>query len=165
MTVKLIIDTNVLLDFFAVSCTEDNFRSAKSLITELSKREQLFLVTPSILRDFHYLFCSRLKAETRAKNGTVTSSEVATIQTLCLASIESITSLGTIASEDLGTCEMARVLCKTHPDYEDNLLSAVALRVDATAIVTRDASFAKHSPVLCCTPEQALRHIQNGVWA
>ncbi len=146
--VRLVVDTNVLLDYFGVSCSEQDQKNAMAFIKKLVEHEIVFLVTPSVLRDFYYLFCSKLKKKVREDLGEVAPEAAMAIQAACLEAIEAIMNVGTVASEDLCSCEAARVLCKQHSDYEDNLLSAVALRIEATAIIPRDAAFTTHAPVL-----------------
>lgn len=163
--IKVIFDTNILLDYFGVCRAEKDRAAAVDLVTELAKRATPFLVTPHTMNDFHYLLQMMLKRAIREEYGEVTEKDAVAVRTLAEAALEQILDVGTIASEDLATCEMARVLYKQHADYEDNLIAAVALRIDATCIVTRDARFASHCPVMCCTPAEALSYIQTGVWA
>ena len=161
---KIVFDTNVLLDYFGVACTERDHAAAVDLVSELVKRSVPFVVTPTILKDFNYLFSAALKRDIREHEGEVTERDARAIQAMAEAALESVLDVGTIASEDLATCEMARSLCKSHNDYEDNLVAAVALRIGAHCIVTRDVAFGKHSPVLCVTAGEALDFVRAGVW-
>ena len=161
---KIVFDTNVLLDYFGVACAARDHDAAVELVSELAKRSVPFVVTPTILKDFNYLFSAALKRDIRQHEGEVSDKDARAIQAMAEAALESILDIGTIASEGLSTCEMARSLCKNHSDYEDNLVAAVALRIGADCIVTRDKAFAKHSPVLCVSAGEALDFVRTGAW-
>lgn len=161
---KMLFDTNVILDYFGCMTTEQDQKTAVTLVQRLERRGTPFLITPTILKDFQYLFASKTKQEFRSETGRLTNSNAASVIVTTHAVIETLMELCCIASEDAATCETARLLCKTHFDYENNLIAAVALRIDATCIVTRDKAFAKHCPVACHTPEQALSYLEAGVW-
>lgn len=161
---KMILDTNVLLDYFSCMTTQQDHQNALNLISELSRRETPFLITPTILKDSQYFISVELKKMIRSDKGVLTHEDAANVKIATITAIEHILELCCVASEDAASCEMARVLSEKHYDYEDNLISAVALRVDATCIVTRDKAFAKHCPVACFTPEQALSYLTAGIW-
>ena len=161
--VRLLFDTNAVLDYFGVSTTEENRKAALDLVKEILSQEGTFLVTPTTLKDFRYLFEISMKRVIRNEEGSLSQKDALVVQRVADAALERLMDICSIASEDLASCEMARVLCKQHADYEDNLIAAVAMRANAV-IVTRDQAFARHCPVMCVTPKQALSYLQSGVW-
>ena len=162
--IKFVFDTNILLDYMGCSASQEDQDNAVALISALAKQHVPFLVTPTTLKDFSYILGSQIKKQIREEKGSVSAQDAAVVQRYLEGTLESVIEFGTVASESLAHCEMARTLCKQHTDYEDNLIAAVALSADATAIVTRDKAFAKHCPVKCCTPAEALEYLELGIW-
>lgn len=160
----LVFDVNALLDYYGITDYPEDQKAATELITALSSQETAFIITPTVLKDFRYLFSTLSKRRIRAEKGTVTESEAAAVKITEKAAADHLMDIATIASENLSTCEMARTLYNQHPDYEDCLIAAVALRIGADCIVTRDKAFAKHCPVACYTPAEALPYVESGVW-
>ena len=161
---KIFLDTNILLDYFGIGCTPENQSAAVSLVKALWEKDQGFLMTPACLKDFQYLLGVQLKKAIKVEKGQVDPADAAAVAQVVRGALEHLMEVGTVASESMADCEMARALLSAHSDYEDNIIAAVALRSQAHCIVSRDKRFAAHCPVACLSPEEALVGIRAGAW-
>ena len=158
---KVVLDTNVLLDLFGASSEADALQ-AKALVAELARHSETPICTPAILKDFAYLYPLRLKSVIRAEKGSFDESDAACVAQCASAAVASLMELCAVASEGMVDCEMARLMCKQHADFEDNVIAAVARRIDADYIVTRDERFMRHCPIACLSPADMVAHLQAG---
>ena len=160
---KVFLDTNVILDYFGASNQADSCRNARSVIDELWKTGDGFLVTSSQIKDVRYILERRFRRAVQIEKGTVSEADAAAAQACADAALDNLLALASVASEGASDCATARVLCRQHPDFENNLIAAVALRSQADCIVTRDAGFIRHCPVACMTPGDFLNALENGI--
>ena len=161
---KVIFDTNVLLDYFNISCSEQDFKNAKALVTELWRSGSGFLVTPTTLKDLEYIMTACLKRDILNEKGQIASEDAQAIAALCQAALDAVMEVGNVVSLGLADCRMAQTLMKTHGDYEDNLITAAALRMGADCIVSRDGKFQRRCPVACMDPAACLSSLQAGIF-
>lgn len=52
---------------------------------------------------------------------------------------------------------------RLHPDYEDDLIIAAAIRMNATLVVTNDEELIRHAPVRAFSVEDALKYLDVAV--
>lgn len=161
---RIILDTNVLLDYFGVCCSDADHGIALELIAEIMRRSDGFLVTPTTLKDFEYLLSAQLKREVRDQKGSVSAHDAAAIFAVSQSALETLADLSCVISLGEADCAMARVLCNTHADYEDNLIVAAALRLEDACIVTRDRKLLAHCPVACMNPSDCLAGMRAGIF-
>jgi predicted nucleic acid-binding protein len=125
---KVLLDTNVLLDFFETSRPEH--RTAVDLMTTLLERGTEICVAATSLKDI-YDILARHADEAAARRCVSTL-----IQTVTVLAVDAL------------ICQDAAV--DAEPDFEDGIILACAGRADVDAIVTRDrdafAQAAKMTP-------------------
>lgn len=160
--IKVLLDTNVLLDYCGATAREDQIQDATQLISLLCEKGDGFIATPTILKDVHYLSQVSLKRRIKAEKGTLSPEDTQFVSKCSYALLDTLRELCVVVSESVVDCEIARSLCKQHNDYEDNLIAAVALRCGVDFIVTRDEKFMKHCPVACLTPKDMLAYLESG---
>ena len=78
--------------------------------------------------------------------GALSARDVLVATQIVRSGPEHLMDIGTVANVELTDSETARLLLKAHGRYEDNLIAATALHVNAHCIATRDAKFMKHYP-------------------
>jgi predicted nucleic acid-binding protein len=119
---KVLLDTNVLLDFFEASRPEH--RTAVALMTALLEHGTEICVVATSLKDIYYIL-TRHADETTARR--------------CVSTLIQTT---TVLAVDALICQDAAV--DVEPDFEDGIILACAGRADVDVIVTRDqAAFAQ----------------------
>jgi predicted nucleic acid-binding protein len=119
---KLLLDTNVLLDFFEASRPEH--QTAVDLMAALFERGAEICVAATSLKDIYYLL-------TRHANEAAARRCVSTlVQTMTVLAVDAL------------ICQDAAA--DAEPDFEDGIILACAVRADVDAIITRDqATFAQ----------------------
>jgi len=159
----ILLDTNVLLDYTGLGSSEDDYQNACQLIRMLIEEEVPMVVTPTILKDFEYLLKVRLKSKMR-QDGTELSKEDSTvIASFANAWFEAVKDFCFVASVGEADVEIARILLKTHRDFEDNLITAVSKRIGASYVVTRDEALRKHSTERCISPRTLIGLLEDGI--
>ena len=161
---KILFDTNIILDYFGMSTSAQDCDMAARLVTEILLRTDSFLTTSTSLKDFDYLFRLNMKRIARCEKGELLQEDADAISGIAFNILESIQEICNVVSEGSADVVLAHKLLKQHPDFEDCLLAAVAMRIQANCIVTRDERFIKHCPVSCLTPKDALALITSGFY-
>ena len=159
---RVMCDTNFLLDFFNVGSSDRDCDAAKDVVSLCIMNAVDLMITPSTLKDFRYIFASRRKRAAQIANGEISKRDAAAVKAIVEAATNTVFELFTVAATGQVDCDMARVLMKTHDDFEDNIIAAVALRTDANCIITRNKAFAKHCPVTCRDPEAMMLMLNAG---
>ena len=153
-SLTLLVDTNVWLDFFI----ERSFKHeiARRLVVEAQMRNiQLFTAVHTV-KDCYFLINAELKRMERAERGTVSESSALAMREVAWSCVKNLRRLSYIVPADDSDAIEAIIMRAEHPDFEDNLIAAAALRARADCVVTLDAGMLAHQPVSCITPEEAL---------
>ncbi len=141
----LLLDTNVLLDYF--DGTRAGFEDAVALVLFAGEAGIPLYVTPTSLKDFYYVTMRMVKEAQRRENGLVSERAALSAEEFAWGCVECVTEFATVVSQGMVDVSMARSLRKIHRDFEDDLILAVALRCEASYFVTNDQRLAAKSPV------------------
>ena len=160
----IVVDVNVLVEEAQTQHASKQVDESRNLITLMKQREIPVCLTPTMLKDLQYLIAARTKTFLRNEKGTLDYADVVFSNQLALSKLDWYLDNATIMSETLIDCRMARSMMKVHKDFEDNLITAVAMRAEAKGIVTRDEKFSKECQVKCYTPAQAIQFIESNAW-
>ncbi len=142
---SLLLDTNVWLDYFMGEgpCVGEISR----LIAHAQTSSLSLLYAPTTAKDLFYLIPRRLRM--RGGDDGVSYAPAA------WACLERMMEVAAAAPLSFPECELARMLRKKFPDFEDNLIIAAAETADVDYIVTQDKVFLSQAPEACITPARA----------
>lgn len=143
---SLLLDTNVWLDYFMGE--GPNLTEICQLIARAEHGSLSLLYAPTTAKDLFYLIPRRLRMR-----GGDASTSYAPAAWACLGRMMEIAAAAPLSFPE---CELARMLGKKFPDFEDNLIIATAETANASYIVTQDKAFLKQVPEACITPKRAL---------
>lgn len=152
---KLLIDTNVWLDYFLgrTSATE----LTVELFSQAAESENIVLFSSSLsVKDIYCILGRTMKADAR-RGGALTHEAIAGADETAWACIRLIRQKSIIASVGADEVFDSFVFKHYHNDFEDNLILGVANRIDADYVVTGDKDLIKHTNGVCIDVCQALR--------
>jgi len=137
---RLLVDTNVWLDYYLQEGAFDNVRRLVEL-AEAGKIDLLY--APTTAKDVFYILPRRLAR--RNVNGINASFGPA-----AWACVEHMMQVATASPLSMAECEMARMLGKRMPDLDT---------ADVDYVVTSDRRMLETMPEVCLTPARALELI------
>lgn len=149
----IVVDTNVWIDYLLGyrSLHED----AKRFVME-AVRQEIPLVIPShSMNDVFFLIQQQLKAANRKDGALALEAAAECARRSAWASIDVIMELATVGPSDLADARIASKYRNLHPDYEDNLVVACAMRLGARLLVTNDQTLIRRSPVATVSAHDA----------
>lgn len=149
---KLLVDTNVWLDYFMGEGPE--LEATKALVALAHAGSLTLLYAPTTAKDLFYLIPRRLR-RLGPDDGT-------SFQPAAWACVDKLMELAVAAPLSLPECELARILRQSLPDFEDNLILAAAETATADYVVTQDRAFLAAVPEACITPRRALELFELG---
>ena len=132
MKIKILIDTNVIIDYLADR--EQFADAAERVLLECFKEDVTGYVTANAITDIYYVVSKSL-----GKDATLDA-----IRTLC--SVLEIVDIG--KTDILGAMELDM------PDYEDAIAAHCAKRINADYIITRDKTGFNNAPVKVMQPTE-----------
>ena len=154
----LVLDTNVWLDY------ELGMRPGHDVAFRLvdfaaTRGIRLGLASHS-MKDVFYIMGQQLKAMNR-ENGAM-SEEAAALaaRQVSWGVFDHLMELAECIPIDYSDAWIAGKYRDLHPDYEDDLVVAAAMRMKADYLVTSNARLIRHSPVPTLSPGDALRVLQ-----
>ena len=150
---KLLIDTNVWMDYF--SGRSDRTANVVHLIEIADASELIALFASS------YLVSAALKRECRRKNGSLSDSAIAAADETAWACVRQMRELALIAPVGADEVFDSFVFRHHHNDFEDDLMLGVANRIDVDYVVTEDKNLIKHTNGVCINVDQALRLVEG----
>lgn len=136
---KLLIDTNVLLD--ALMKREPWADSAEALLMAVAEEKAEGCITASAFTDIYYLLRKRL--------GSAEQTKQALLGLMAIVTVLDVTGMD---------CEKAFELPMS--DYEDALLAYCGKRHRVDCIVTRDLRHFEGAPVEVVGPEEVVRKLE-----
>ena len=155
----IVVDTNVWLDYLLGYRRKHTI--SKAFIVEAS-RQDLPLVIPShSLKDLFFLFQQQLKEANRIDGKQNPEAAAHSARIAAWAAIDIVMEMAAVGPSDQGDAWIASRQRNLHDDYEDNLVIACAMRLDARLLVTNDRKLAKHAPVPVLDAEHALALIST----
>lgn len=154
-TLKLLIDTNVWLDYFLARTNAT--RPIVELFSRAAEAEDIVLFSSSLsVKDVYYILGRTMKANAR-RGGALTPETIAGADETAWACIRLIRQKSIIASVGADEVFDSFVFRHHHNDFEDDLILGVANRIDADYVVTEDKNLIKHTNGVCIDAHQALR--------
>lgn len=141
----IVVDTNVWLDYLLGN--RALHEPSKRFIVE-AKRQDIPLVIPShSVKDVFFIFQQQIKAANRADGKQDAETAALCARRAAWSAIDLIMELATVGPSDQSDAWIASKQRSLHPDYEDDLVIACAMRLNTRLLVTNDETFIKHSPV------------------
>ncbi|MBQ9001844.1 MAG: type II toxin-antitoxin system VapC family toxin [Eggerthellaceae bacterium] len=150
----MVVDTNVWLDYLLGR--RANHESAQNFIMEACRRDLPLVIPSNSLKDVFFLFQQQLKAANRADGRQTPEAAAVAARRAAWAAVDFIMEMATIGPSDQSDAWVASKYRDVHGDYEDNLVVACAMRLDARLLVTNDAELARRAPVAAMNTADAL---------
>lgn len=157
-SLRLLVDTNVWLDYFLPNRL--NHEVAVSFIQECSGDDVLLVCPPHALQDVYYQVSKEAKRWVRTQEGKLTETWAHVINAHAWDCVHRIQELGTVAGMGPGDVWLAEKYQDLHPDFEDDLVIAVAQRIKADYLVTNDHTLIAKSPVPTLAPLDMLAELK-----
>lgn len=157
---KLLIDTNIWLDYFLgrTSAAE----SIVGLFSRAAEAEDIVLFSSSLsVKDIYYILGRTMKGDAR-RGGVLTPEAITAADETAWACVRLIRQKSIIASVGADEVFDSFVFKHHHNDFEDDLILGVANRIDADYVVTGDKDLIKHTNGVCIDVYQALRLVGEG---
>lgn len=155
---KLLIDTNVWMDYF--SGRSDRTANVVRLVEIADASERIVLFASSLsVKDVSHLVSAGIKRECRRKTCSLSEGAIAAADETAWACVRQMRELALIAPVGADEVFDSFVFKYHHNDFEDDLMLGVANRIDADYVVTEDKNLIKHTNGVCIDVEQALRLI------
>ena len=142
-TLKLLIDTNVWIDYYTGRDTEDS--QSSRLVKKLLCSKHDVLASALSTKDLFYLLQAYLKLAYRKQHGEAPSSDQAlAMNEVSWKCTEHMIAAAKLVSVETAECRRALELREYSNDYEDSVIVACAESCGADYIVTNDKSL--HAP-------------------
>lgn len=149
---KLVVDTNVWLDYYLPE--RAGFKEAKRFLLSAVAHDHALFFTVGSMKDTFYLLGNLTKMSMRA-TGPISGTQALAANEFAWGCINNMRRLGTPIGMDVFDADLALKFRAVHPDFEDNLLCAVAQRVQADYLVTNDRALTRIPFVATATPREA----------
>ena len=156
----LLLDTSVWMDYFLARQRSHNEVAEIVALAQDSETVALCVSSHS-LKDIAYLMASAMKAESRREGIDVTSEVGAAARETAWGCVRCIVDSALVVPVGRGEVLQAFTFKALHPDFEDDLLLGAAYCADVDYLVTSDELLARHAPVTCVDPEQALKLVRE----
>ncbi len=151
---SLLLDTNVWLDYFMGE--GPSLDEISGLIAGGQAGAATLLYAPTTAKDLFYLIPRRL----RARGGGGSGDAATSYAPAAWACLDRMMEIAVAAPLSFPECELARMLRRKFPDFEDNLIIAAAEAGKADYIVTQDREFLRLAPEMCIAPARALELLE-----
>ena len=153
----IVVDTCVWLDYLLGD--RANHEAAWEFVVEATRRGIPLVIPSHSLKDLFLIFQQILKAANRADGKMDAQAAAESARAAAWAALDLVMELATVGPADQSDAWLASKQRSLHSDYEDNLVVACAMRLDARLLVTSDETLAKRSPVATLAPADALAFI------
>lgn len=158
MAAALLVDTNVWLD---AEYGDGKPGVASDLLKAARKAGVRLGIASHSLKDIFYLVQRRIKIENQIM-GKIPPEHCGKAARIAAWSIvEKLIGSVEVVGSDYSDAYLASKHRAIHDDYEDDLVIAAAMRMNADLLVTSDQALLKHSPVAALSPEDAIHWLEN----
>lgn len=154
----LVLDTNVWLDY--EMGMRPGHDTAFQLVDFAATRGIRLGIASHSIKDIFYIMGQQLKAMNRESGSMPEEAAALVAQQVSWGVFDHLMELAEFIPVDFSDAWIAGKYRDLHPDYEDDLVVAAAMRVKADYLVTSDARLIRHSPVPTLSPDDALRVLQ-----
>lgn len=148
---SLLIDTNVWLDYLL---GREGVRDATAAVQCALDYEDVLMVTPGILKDVFYLVGTTIKRRTQEDGDRITEESALAVNEISWACLSQIQGMTIVLNLGFAEHLEASALRSKNPDYEDNLLLAVAKIAKVDYIITKDKGLLANDVVSALTPAE-----------
>ena len=153
--VKLLIDTNVWLDYFLGR--PNTLPSILELFGMAEESERIALLASSLsIKDVYFVLGQTMKAQAR-KAGRLTPEIIGAADEASWECVRKIREMALIAPVGVNEVFDSFVFKRYHNDFEDDLILGVGNRAGADYVVTGDKDLIKHTNGACIDIETALK--------
>ena len=157
-----LLDVNIWLDYFLPD--RPRHGQALALIDGCSEAGFELLVSVASLSDLFYSLQACVKRTLRNREGErgahLSQEEAVFAREYAWACVDNLTENHTVVGADAGDAWVARKQRAVHQDFEDDLLIAVAYRVQPEFIITNDESLLRHSPYAAIDVADAIKLLE-----
>lgn len=151
---KLIIDTNVWLDYFLGR--SQTLSDILELLAIADESERVVLLTSALsIKDVYFVLGRSMKARAR-EAGKLTPEVIAAADAASWECVRKIREMAIIAPVGANEVFDSFVFKRHHNDFEDDLILGVGNRADADYVVTGDKDLIKHAGSVCVDVKTAL---------
>lgn len=158
MAAALLVDTNVWLD---AEYGDSKPGAASDLLKTARKADVRLGIASHSLKDIFYLVQRRIKIENQI-TGKISPEHCGKAARIAAwALVEKLVENVEVVGSDYSDAYLASKHRAIHDDYEDDLVIAAAMRMNADLLVTSDQTLLKHSPVAALSPEDAIHWLEN----
>lgn len=156
---RLLLDTNVWLDYFLDR--SDMHDAARDLVIRALGRNVQLLAAISTVKDCYFLIAAELKRMERESSGAVSQAAAEAIREVSWSCITSMRKIAFIVPSDETDMIEAMMMRPLHPDFEDNLVVAAAMRAQADYLVTSDKQLLGRNLGYCLSVRDALAFVSG----
>lgn len=155
---SVLLDTSIWIDLYLGY--RAGSETARRLVETAIEMDIGLLYAPTSSKDVFYIVAADYKRSYRRDHGGSLSEGAArAARQTAWACVDNMAELGSAVGCDESDVWFARKQRGLHPDFEDDLVIAAAVRADAGCVVTNDRELVQHSPVAALTCEDALAYL------
>lgn len=155
---SIFLDTNIWVDYFEPG--RKGHQIANELIEYCIENNILLLSSACSVNDLHYILQQDNKKTLRA-SGFESDKYFAVAQMAALECIDALTNITTVLASGHNEIRMACIMSKQHPDFEDNVLVATAMRGNSPLLVTEDKALKKHASITAMGASETLAYLKS----
>lgn len=159
MSVRMLVDTNVWVDFF--DQTRPGGAAADALVRRAIERGDTLLYSVNTVQNLYYALWATAKRFLREAYGELSEAAVNAAEGCAWDCVRSLGEIATCVGADQSDLLIAEKGHGIHRDLEDNLVVAAAQRCGADVLVTSDHVLLSHAPVVALTPSDALTYFER----
>lgn len=160
-TIPLVLDTNVLVDYYIADRPRSDDSKAFFDFALTHEASCPLFYSPHCVSNLFYLLSNIAKQKIRKDKSVLSEGDAKAAAEFAWGCIDHLqdnaTAIGTDQSDVLLACKMRNL----HNDLEDNLILAASQRVPSSYLVTNDEKLIKHAMVPAFTPKDMLAFLQT----
>lgn len=154
--IKIMVDTNILLDYFLAR--GDHHRAVSTFVARAFEREDIVLyVSPLSLKDLAYQIANLMKLDARRAGREITPDIAAAARETAWGCVRNVLEKALVAPTGAAEVLGAFTYKRMHDDFEDDLVLAALDAADVHLLMTHDAKLARHIGESCITAEEGLQ--------
>ncbi len=157
--IKLLIDTNVWLDYFLGR--PRTLADILDLFAIADESERVVLLVSSLsIKDVYFVLGQNMKARAR-EAGKLAPETVAAAEEASWECVRKIREMALVAPVGANEVFDSFVFKRYHGDFEDDLILGVGNRADVDYVVTGDGGLIKHASGVCVDVKTALQIVSE----
>ena len=157
---KLLIDTNIWVDYFLSRSSECRAVTKLLSLAAASESFALYVVSHSI-KDISYILASTMKEQARRCDGELKPEAAAAAREVAWGCVRNMLDRAIVIPVGQAEILQAFTYKRIHDDLEDDIVLGAAYRAGIDYIVTHDKPISCHSPIPCIDVTQALELLKG----